>query len=132
VGRIASPAAVVAGFAEGSWERCDAVVFLSNPGAQRSMWCHSELVMAIELRKHVYSLDLFPDIGPHPCSGRFRGLNSRPLAAQRHGGCRCTRILTQPSAPAPERYPGLNGCSTPRASQSPAAAPNPAWAALRP
>jgi WD40 repeat protein len=45
---------------------CDAVVFLNSRGGQESMWCHSELVVATELGKRVYSLDLGPDLSPHP------------------------------------------------------------------
>lgn len=42
---------------------CDAVVFLNSRAGQTSMWCHSELVVAAELGKRVYSLDLG---GPWP------------------------------------------------------------------
>src|SRR5579859_2602416 len=45
---------------------CDAVVFLNSSASQASMWCHTELVMATELSKRVYSLDLAPGLKPHP------------------------------------------------------------------
>ena len=53
---------------------CDAVVFLNSRAAQKSTWCHSELVAAIERRKRVYSLDLAPDLGPHPLLLRVQGI----------------------------------------------------------
>jgi hypothetical protein len=47
----------------------------SGRGAgQASMWCHSELVMAIELGKRVYSLDLAPDLLPHPLLASLQGI----------------------------------------------------------
>ena len=45
---------------------CDAVVFLNSKAAQASKWCHSELVVATERGKRIYSLDLDPDLPPHP------------------------------------------------------------------
>jgi len=45
---------------------CDAVVFLNSDAGQASMWCHSELVVAAELGRRVYSLDLRPGLTPHP------------------------------------------------------------------
>jgi WD40 repeat protein len=45
---------------------CDALVFLNSRAGQASMWCHSELVVATELGKRIYSLDLGPDLSPHP------------------------------------------------------------------
>jgi len=53
---------------------CDAVVFLNSRAAQKSLWCHSELVVAIELRKRIYSLDLARDLGPHPLLQRVQGI----------------------------------------------------------
>ena len=38
------------------------------------MWCHSELAMAIQMQKRVYSLDLAPGIGPHPLLTRIQGI----------------------------------------------------------
>jgi len=34
---------------------CDAVVFLNGRAGQASKWCHSELVVATELGKRIYS-----------------------------------------------------------------------------
>jgi hypothetical protein len=45
---------------------CDGVVFLNSRAGQASVWCHSELVVAIELGKRIYPLDLHPDLAPHP------------------------------------------------------------------
>ncbi len=65
----------VDGIAPGAtWQRtllrklqtCDAVVFLNSLAGQASMWCHSELVVAIDLGKRIYPLDLYPDIPLHP------------------------------------------------------------------
>ena len=53
---------------------CDAVVFLNSRAGQASMWCHSELVIATELDKRVYSLDLSPDLPPHPLLGSLQGI----------------------------------------------------------
>ncbi|HET7015530.1 MAG TPA: TIR domain-containing protein [Streptosporangiaceae bacterium] len=53
---------------------CDAVVFLNSKAAQVSMWCHSELVVAIDLGKHLYSLDLDRDILPHPLLKSVQGI----------------------------------------------------------
>src|SRR5690242_19813093 len=39
---------------------CDAVVFLNSAAGQGSRWCHNELVVAAELGKRVYPLDLYP------------------------------------------------------------------------
>jgi WD40 repeat protein len=65
----------VDGIAPGAtWQRtllrklqtCDAVVFLNSLAGQASMWCHSELVVAIDLGKRIYPFDLCPDVPPHP------------------------------------------------------------------
>ena len=53
---------------------CDSVVFLNSRAAQASMWCHSELVVATELGKRIYSLDLAPDLPPHPLLGSLQGI----------------------------------------------------------
>jgi WD40 repeat protein len=53
---------------------CDAVVFLNSRAAQASMWCHSELVVASDLRKRLYSLDLGPDLLPHPLLESVQGI----------------------------------------------------------
>ena len=53
---------------------CDAVVFLNSSASQASMWCHSELVMATELGKRVYSLDLAPGLRPHPLLQALQGI----------------------------------------------------------
>jgi hypothetical protein len=53
---------------------CDVAVFLNSSASQESMWCHSELVAAIEVQKRVYSLDLAPGIGPHPLLTRVQGI----------------------------------------------------------
>ncbi len=53
---------------------CDSVVFLNSRAAQVSMWCHSELVVATELGKRIYSLDLAPDLPPHPLLGSLQGI----------------------------------------------------------
>lgn len=53
---------------------CDAVVFLNSTAAQASMWCHSELVVAAELGKRVYSLDLGLDLRPHPVVRSRQGI----------------------------------------------------------
>jgi WD40 repeat protein/energy-coupling factor transporter ATP-binding protein EcfA2 len=53
---------------------CDAVVFLNSHAGQTSMWCHSELVVAAELGKRVYSLDLGPDLPPHLLLGSLQGI----------------------------------------------------------
>ena len=53
---------------------CDSVVFLNSRAAQASMWCHSELVVATELGKRIYSLDLGPDLPPHPLLGSLQGI----------------------------------------------------------
>ena len=53
---------------------CDAVVFLNSVAGQASMWCHSELVLANELGKRVYSLDLGPDLPPHPLLRALQGI----------------------------------------------------------
>jgi WD40 repeat protein len=54
---------------------CDAVVFLNSQAGQASMWCHSELVIAIELGKRVYSLDLGSDLPPHPLLRALQGIS---------------------------------------------------------
>jgi Novel STAND NTPase 1/TIR domain len=53
---------------------CDAVVFLNSGASQVSMWCHSELVVATELAKRIYSLDLAPDVRPHPLLQSLQGI----------------------------------------------------------
>ena len=53
---------------------CDAVVFLNSRAGQASMWCHSELVVATELGKRIYSLDLDPNLQPHPLLRTFQGI----------------------------------------------------------
>ena len=53
---------------------CDAVLFLNSRAGQASMWCHSELVVAAELGKRVYSLDLGPDLPPHPLLRTVQGI----------------------------------------------------------
>jgi WD40 repeat protein len=53
---------------------CDAVVFLNSMAAQASMWCHSELVVAAELGRRVYSLDLGPGLPPHPLLRSLQGI----------------------------------------------------------
>jgi WD40 repeat protein len=64
------------------WERalfrelrlCDAVVYLNSPAAQASKWCHSELVLAAELGKRVYSVDLSPGVVPHVLLRSVQGI----------------------------------------------------------
>ena len=53
---------------------CDAVVFLNSGAGRTSMSCHSELVVAAELGKRLYSLDLGPDLPPHPLLGSLQGI----------------------------------------------------------
>lgn len=53
---------------------CDAVVFLNSAPGQASKWCHSELVIAADLGKRIYSLDLWPDLPPHPLLGSVQGI----------------------------------------------------------
>jgi WD40 repeat protein len=53
---------------------CDAVVFLNSGASQASMWCHSELVIATELGKRIYSLDLAPGLTPHPLLRSLQGI----------------------------------------------------------
>jgi WD40 repeat protein len=53
---------------------CDAVVFLNSMASRASMWCHSELVVATDLGKRLYSLDLGPDLLPHPLLGSVQGI----------------------------------------------------------
>jgi hypothetical protein len=53
---------------------CDALVFLNSRASQKSMWCHSELVVATELNKRVYSLDLEPDVEPHVLLQSLQGI----------------------------------------------------------
>jgi WD40 repeat protein len=57
---------------------CDSVVFLNSRAAQASMWCHSELVVATELGKRIYSLDLGPDLPPHPLLGSLQRIGFDP------------------------------------------------------
>ena len=53
---------------------CDAVVFLNSSASQASMWCHTELAVAIELGKRVCSLDLAPGLTPHSLLGSLQGI----------------------------------------------------------
>ena len=53
---------------------CDAVVFLNSGAGQTSVWCHSELVVASELGKRLYSLDLGPGLLPHPLLESLQGI----------------------------------------------------------
>ena len=53
---------------------CDAVVFLNSSVSQASMWCHTELAVATELGKRVYSLDLTPGLAPHPLLRSLQGI----------------------------------------------------------
>ena len=53
---------------------CDAVVFLNSSASQASMWCHTELAVATELGKRVYSLDLAPGLAPHPLLRSLQGI----------------------------------------------------------
>ena len=54
--------------------RCQAVVFLNSRAGQVSMWCHSELAVAIELGRRIYSLDLDLDLPPHPLLHSLQGI----------------------------------------------------------
>jgi WD40 repeat protein len=45
---------------------CDVVVFLNSSSGQASKWCHSELVVASELGKRIYPIDVAPHLQPHP------------------------------------------------------------------
>ena len=58
---------------------CDSVVFLNSRAAQASMWCHSELVVATELGKRIYPLDLAPDLPPHPLLVSLQGVGYDPV-----------------------------------------------------
>jgi WD40 repeat protein len=53
---------------------CDALVFLNSPAAQDSKWCHAELLVAAELGKRIYPLDLSPGLAPHPLLGSVQGI----------------------------------------------------------
>jgi len=53
---------------------CDAVVFLNSPASQNSMWCHTELAVAVELGKRVYSLDLASGLRQHPLLAALQGI----------------------------------------------------------
>src|SRR5262249_26670286 len=53
---------------------CDALVFLNSIASQASMWCHSELVVATELGKRIYALDLTPGLPPHPLLQSLQGI----------------------------------------------------------
>lgn len=53
---------------------CDAVAFLNSTASQASRWCHSELVVATDLGKRVYSLDLAPGLSPHPLLQALQGI----------------------------------------------------------
>ena len=53
---------------------CDAVVFLNSKASRASMWCHSELVVATDLGKRLYSLDLGPELLPHPLLESVQGI----------------------------------------------------------
>jgi hypothetical protein len=93
---------------------CDAVVFLNSHAAQKSLWCHSELVVAILLRKLVYSLDLTPNLGRHPLLRGLQGVRfetSIDAGVQRLTDSLCHDGLDAGSRPRWERgrplYPGL-------------------------
>src|ERR1022692_3757396 len=58
----------------GELRRCQAVVFLNSRAGQASMWCHSELVVAIEFGKRIYSLDLELDLPQHPLLQSLQGV----------------------------------------------------------
>jgi WD40 repeat protein len=53
---------------------CDAVVFLNSRAAQDSEWCHSELAIAAEHGKQVYSLDLYSGMEPHALLAARQGI----------------------------------------------------------
>ena len=53
---------------------CDAVVFVNSGAGQASKWCHSELVVATELGKRLYSIDVDPDLRPHPLLQSLQGI----------------------------------------------------------
>jgi WD40 repeat protein len=53
---------------------CDAVVFLNSLAAQDSRWCHAELLVAAELGKRVYPLDLSPGLALHPLLESVQGI----------------------------------------------------------
>jgi WD40 repeat protein len=53
---------------------CDAVVFVNSDAGQESKWCHSELAVAIELGKRVYSIDLIRGLSPHPLLQPLQGI----------------------------------------------------------
>ena len=93
---------------------CDAVVFLNSSASQASVWCHSELVVATELGKRVYSLDLAPGLPPHPLLQSLQGIRFETTinaSIQRLTGNLGLDGLTQSSRFKWERgrspYPGL-------------------------
>ena len=53
---------------------CQAVVFLNSAASQSSMWCHTEIALALERGKPVYPLDLDPTIHPHPMLAQVQGI----------------------------------------------------------
>ena len=53
---------------------CDAVVFLNSMLSQRSVWCHSELMLAVGLGKRVYPIDLSPELAPHELLQAVQGI----------------------------------------------------------
>jgi WD40 repeat protein/energy-coupling factor transporter ATP-binding protein EcfA2 len=65
-----------------SWQRelfrelrvCEAVIYLNSRDAQSSAWCHSELFVATELGKRVYSVDIAKDLSPHPLLLTVQGI----------------------------------------------------------
>jgi WD40 repeat protein len=53
---------------------CDAVVFLNSMLSQRSVWCHSELMLAVGLGKRVYPIDLSLELAPHELLQAVQGI----------------------------------------------------------
>lgn len=53
---------------------CQAVVFLNSAASQRSMWCHTEIALALERAKPVYPLDLESPLSPHPILTQVQGI----------------------------------------------------------
>jgi TIR domain/WD domain, G-beta repeat len=93
---------------------CDVVVFLNSRAAQGSMWCHSELVLATELGKPVYSLDLGPGLEPHPLLRAVQGIGfggSAGAGVRRLTGSLAALGLAAAPGPRWQRgrppYPGL-------------------------
>ena len=54
---------------------CDVVVFANSGASQASQWCHSELVVAMELGKRIYSLDISPGLASHPLLSARQGIH---------------------------------------------------------